>query len=168
MLCRAATIRDAAFISSVVVSSWQDAYREFLPRSFLASLDRSPYHDRQSWESRILEPASVTWIISDAIGNDVGVLRMTIGASSVPGTDSQIATLYLLPHAQGRGLGSRALAVARAEALRRGARALGLCVLAGNKRGQRFYERHGAYPIGHRVAFWLDREPVFDILYRFG
>lgn len=30
-----------------------------------------------------------------------------------------------------------------------------------------FYERHGARSIGHRVAFWLDREPIFDILYWF-
>ena len=108
----------------------------------------------------------MTWIIPDG-SVDVGVLRLTIGTSSVPGTESQLTTLYLLPQARGRGLGSEALACARAEISRRGTRALGLCVLAGNKRGQRFYERHGARSIGHRVAFWLDREPIFDILYWF-
>jgi len=166
MMFRVATIGDAGFISRVVVNSWQDAYRDFLPWSFLVSLDQNPHHTPQSWKNRIVEPSSVTWIIPDG-SVDVGVLRLTIGTSSVPGTESQLTTLYLLPQARGRGLGSEALACARAEISRRGTRALGLCVLAGNKRGQRFYERHGARSIGHRVAFWLDREPIFDILYWF-
>jgi hypothetical protein len=41
-------------------------------------------------------------------------------------------------------------------------------VLAGNKAGQRFYERWGARRIGERVAFCLDDQPIMDILYRFG
>jgi len=106
-------------------------------------------------------------IISSKISDAVGVLRMTIGTSSVPETDSQLTTLYLLPQARERGLGSEVLACARAEASRRGARALGVYVLERSKGGQHFYERHGARSIGRRVAFWLDREPIFDILYRF-
>jgi ribosomal protein S18 acetylase RimI-like enzyme len=165
-LHRLATVRDAAFISRTIISSWQDAYRDFLPRPFLASLDQNPHHDRQAWEARIKEPASVTWIISDT-RNDVGVLRITTGASSIPGTDSQLTTLYLLQQARGCGLGSEALMFARAEAARRGAPVLGVCVLAGNEQGRRFYERRGARLIGERVAFRLDEEPIIDILYRF-
>ena len=112
------------------LSTRQNSYRDFLPWSLLASLDQSPHHNRQAWEARIREPVSVTWIISDT-HNDVGVLRITAGASSIPGTDSQLTTLYLLRHARGYGLGSEALAFARAEAARRGAPALGVCVLAG-------------------------------------
>jgi GNAT superfamily N-acetyltransferase len=166
-MLRAATIGDAAFISRVVITSWRDAYRDFLRSSFLASLDRSPYHDARSWEHRIGEPGSVTWIISDD-DSDVGVLRMIVGASSIPDTDAQLTTLYLLPQARGRGLGSEALAFARAEASRQGAGLLGVCMLAGNKDGQRFYERRGARRIGERVAFRIDDEPIMDILYRFG
>ncbi len=163
---RLATVRDAAFISRTVVSSWRDAYRDFLPRSLLASLDQNPHHDRQAWEARIKEPDSVTWIISDA-HSDVGVLRITTGASSIPGTDSQLTTLYLLQQARGCGLGSEALMLARAEAARRGAPVLGVCVLAGNEQGRRFYERRGARLIGERVAFRLDEKPIVDVLYRF-
>ena len=60
-----------------------------------------------------------------------------------------------------------ALVFARAEAERRGRPFLGVCVLAGNKAGQAFYERQGARRIGERVAFRLGKEPVLDILYRF-
>jgi GNAT superfamily N-acetyltransferase len=148
------------------VSSWQDAYRNFLPWVFLASLDQSPHHNRQAWESRIKEPGSVTWIISDT-GKDVGVLRMATARSSIPGTDSQLTTLYLLQHACGHGFGSKALAFARAEALRREKPILGVCVLAGNKQGQRFYERRGARRIGERVAFRLGGEAIIDLLYIF-
>jgi len=108
----------------------------------------------------------VTRIISDG-GIDVGVLRLIVGVSSVPGTDAQLTTLYLLSQARGHGLGSDALAFARAEASRQAAGGLGVCVLAGNKAGQRFYERWGARRIGERVAFCLDNQPIMDILYRF-
>ena len=57
------------------------------------SLDQNPYHDVRSWERRISEPGSVTRIISDG-DTDVGVLRLIVGASSVPGTDAQLTTLY--------------------------------------------------------------------------
>jgi ribosomal protein S18 acetylase RimI-like enzyme len=150
----------------VVITSWQDAYRDFLPSSFLASLGQSPYHDARRWEHRISEPNSFTWIISDDDG-DVGVLRMIVGASSIPGTDAQLTTLYLLPQARGRGLGSEALVFARAEASRRAAGVLGVCVLADHKDGQRFYERRGARRIGERVSFRIDDKPIMDILYRF-
>jgi ribosomal protein S18 acetylase RimI-like enzyme len=165
-LLRVATVRDAAFISRTVISAWRDAYRDFLPWPLLASLDQNPHHDRRAWEERIKEPASVTWIISD-ISNDVGVLRITTGTSSIPDTDSQLTTLYLLQQARGCGLGSEALMFARAEAARRSAPVLGVCVLAENQRGRRFYERRGARRIGERVAFRLDDEPIVDILYRF-
>ena len=158
-MLRVATVHDAAFISRTVISSWQDAYRDFLPWSFLISFDQNPYHDRQAWESRIREPASVTWVISDT-RSDVGVLRIVTGASSVPGTDSQLTTLYLLRQARGHGLGSEAVAFARAEAVRRGRPILGVCVLAGNKAGQAFYERRGARRIGDRVAFRLDKNQL--------
>jgi ribosomal protein S18 acetylase RimI-like enzyme len=97
----------------------------------------------------------------------LGVLRLIVGASSVPGTDAQLTTLYLLSQARRHGLGSEALAFARAEASRQAAGGLGVCVLAGNKAGRRFYERWGARRIGERVAFCLDDQPIMDILYRF-
>jgi ribosomal protein S18 acetylase RimI-like enzyme len=165
-MLRAATISDAAFISGVVITSWRDAYRDFLPSSFLALLDRNPHHDAKSWERRIRETGSLTWIISDDSA-DVGVLRLIVGASSIPGTDAQLTTLYLLSQARGHGLGSEALAFARAEASRQAAERLGVCVLEGNKGGQRFYERWGARRIGERVTFRLDDQPIMDILYRF-
>ncbi|SEC94759.1 Ribosomal protein S18 acetylase RimI [Rhizobiales bacterium GAS191] len=166
MRFRPASIDDAPFISRLVVAAWRDAYGGFLPASLLASLAENPHHDRGSWEGRIGEPAAVTSILSDELGKDVGVLRVT-DASSIPRTDGELTTLYLLPQARGRGLGSEAVTFARAEASRRGRRRLGFCVLEGNERGQRFYERLGARPIGERIAFrWEDR-PILELLYRF-
>jgi hypothetical protein len=165
-LLRVATVDDAAFISRTVMSSWQDAYRNFLSWSFLASLDQNSHHDRQAWVSRIREPGSMTWIISNS-RDDVGVLRIVTDVSSIPGTDSQLTTLYLLLQSRGHGLCSEALAFARAEASRRARPILGVCVLEGNRRGQRFYEQRGAQRIGERISFRLDEQPIIDILYRF-
>jgi ribosomal protein S18 acetylase RimI-like enzyme len=166
-MLRPATIGDAAFISRVIIASWQDTYAGFLPWSFLVSLDQNPHHDVLSWECRISEPGSVTRIIFDG-NTDVGVLRLVVGASSIPDTDTQLTTLYLLSQARGHGLGAEALAFARGEATRQVAGPLGVCVLVGNEAGQRFYERWGAERIGERVAFCLDDEPILDIMYRFG
>ena len=163
---RAATLGDAAFISGVVIASWRDSYRDFLPASLLASLDRNSHHDPQSWERRLSEPSAVTRIICNGDA-DVGVLRLTIGTSSVPGIDAHLTTLYLLRQARGRGLGSEALAFVRTEVVRQHAHSLGVCVLAGNRAGQRFYERWGARRIGERVVFRLNEKPIFDVLYRF-
>jgi GNAT superfamily N-acetyltransferase len=162
---RLATLSDAKFISRTVISSWQDAYRDFLPRSFLRALAQNPYHDRQSWEARIREPGSATWIISEN-GYDVGVLRITL-TSSISGTDSQLTTLYLLQQARGHGLGSKALVFARTEVSRLAKPILGVCVLAGNERGRRFYVQRGAHAMGERVAFQLDEQPIIDLLFRF-
>jgi ribosomal protein S18 acetylase RimI-like enzyme len=164
---RAATIADAGFISRVVVASWRDAYCDFLPSSLLATLNRNPHHDPLSWERRIREPGSVARIIADG-GIDVGVVRLVVGGSSVPDTEAQLTTLYLLSQARGHGLGSRALSFALAEASCQGAGRVGVCVLAGNKAGQRFYERRGARRLGEGIAFCLDDQPIMEILYRFG
>jgi ribosomal protein S18 acetylase RimI-like enzyme len=94
-------------------------------------------------------------------------MRIATCASSIPGTDTQLTTLYVLRQSRGHGLGTEALALARAEALRRARPILGVCVLAGNKAGQAFYERRGAWRIGERVAFRLDKKPILDVLYRF-
>ena len=165
---RQATVPDADLASRLVIAAWRDAYNGFLPPSLLASLHESPHHDRRSWERRILEPGATTWLISDQEGTDVGVLRIRVGSSSVADTDCELTTLYLLGHARGRGLGSAALAYARAAASRQAARALGLGVLVGNERGQRFYEGHGAYRIGDRVAFQWEGKAIVEVLYRFG
>ncbi|MBV8736637.1 MAG: GNAT family N-acetyltransferase [Alphaproteobacteria bacterium] len=163
---RRATIDDAPFISETVVTSWRDTYADFLSSSFLASLHQNPHHNVRSWENRLREPGSVTWIICNE-GADAGVLRITIGASSIPGTDASLTTLYLLQQARRRGLGSAALLFARDEASRRGAQVLGVSVLVGNRLGVRFYEHRGAQRVGERIVFQLDNEPIMEVMYRF-
>jgi GNAT superfamily N-acetyltransferase len=165
---RPASVWDAAFISRVVIESWRDAYSNFLPAHLLASLDRSPHHDCQSWEKRIAEAGSTTWIIVDPKGTDGGVLRIRIGASSISGAGGELTTLYVLSRARGRGLGSRALGYARAEALHRATPVLGLCVLVGNNRGNQFYAQRGARRVGERIAFRVDEKSVVENLSRLG
>jgi hypothetical protein len=50
-------------------TSWsapgRDAYKDFLPPGFLWSLAQNPHHDARSWQHRVSEPGSTTWIISD-------------------------------------------------------------------------------------------------------
>src|ERR1700736_601371 len=168
MQVRRASAGDARFMSGIFVSSWRDAYGSFLPQSLLASLHQNAHHDYLSWERRIREQNAMTWILADDANNNVGVVRITAGVSSIPDTDGELTSLYVASAARGRGLGAEAAALARAEAQRRGAHAIGLCLLAGNKRGQQFYERLGARLIGSRVAFRWEDEPITELLYRFG
>jgi ribosomal protein S18 acetylase RimI-like enzyme len=132
------------------------------------SLDENPHHYARSRAARISDRTAVTCMISDRAGDDIGVLRMTIGRSSVPGTAGELTTLYLLPQARGLSIGSNLIACGRAETARQGARVVAVCVLAGNQRGRSFYQRHGAHQIGDRIAFRFEDQPIPEILYQLG
>ena len=60
--------------------------------------------------------------------------------------DTFLAALFVAPHAQGRGLGSRLLRIAR-----RMHPDLSLCVYEENARAVAFYQKHGLSVLGRRV-----------------
>lgn len=164
MIPRLARADDAPFISRLVIAAWRETYASFLPPTLLAGLEDNPWHDEACWRARIAEPASRVWVLPDAAGQDAGVLRLTRDESAVPGTRAEMTTLYLAPQARGRGAGAAALAFLREAAA--GLGPVGICVLAGNDRGEAFYRRQGALFVAEAVAFEWEGAAIMERQYR--
>jgi GNAT superfamily N-acetyltransferase len=137
---RLARAGDATQIAEVFLRSFHTA----MPSITLAHTD----DEVRGWIATIVlpDPALETWV-AEAGGSVVGMM--------VLGTD-MIEQLYLLPEAQGAGLGDRFIALAKA----RRPDGLSLYAFQINTRARRFYERHGF------VAAWFgdgssneEREP---------
>ena len=69
--------------------------------------------------------------------------------------DTFLAALFVAPHAQGRGLGSRLLRIAR-----RMHPDLSLCVYRENARAVAFYQKHGLSILGRRVEEKTGRDEL--------
>ena len=77
---------------------------------------------------------------------------------------SRIARLYSLavdPEAGGRGIGSRLLAAAEADAAATGAERMRLEVRSDNRPAIALYERRGYAAIGRREAYYEDGAPAY-------
>ena len=163
---RVATIEDAPLASRLVVAGWRDSYAGFLPAALLDGLDRNPRHDAEAWSALIAVASARTWIVSED-GRDIGIARLDL-SSSIPDARSELTTLYIDAAFRGRGIGAAALRFVSGEAKRLATRRLGLCVLSGNIRGRRFYERHGAKLLGGRDVFEWDGQSIVEAMYVMG
>ncbi|KQX50954.1 hypothetical protein ASE09_13185 [Streptomyces sp. Root66D1] len=123
------------------VRSWRAAYRDLLPGPYLDALDAE--ERAATWRERLTAPDRPRVLVATAGDGRVvafSCFRAWRGEGFPPGTAAELAALYALPEAWGRGVG-RALLAASTEALaREGFRTAALWVLAGNARGRRFYE----------------------------
>lgn len=132
---------DAEALARVHVQAWRETYRGLLPDAYLARMSEE-IHVRR-FAKALLHPGPDD--VTLAVGDRRGLAGYSQGGPSrrgVPG-EAEVATLYLLRAAQGRGLGGRLLGdTARALALR-GARSLVISVLRDNSAARGFYEHLG-------------------------
>jgi len=141
-MVRRAALQDAVAIAEVQVRTWHAAYAGLLPQEHL---DRRTIELRKAqWNERF---SKGTWEIFVACEPDGRVLGFSSGGPStepVEGYDGEIETLYVLPEAQGQGLGEKLLRAAGKALRDKGFRAAWLRVLSDNAPARRFYEKLGA------------------------
>lgn len=151
-LIRRATPEDAAAIGRVEVDAWRAAYLGLVPATVLNNLSAAGHAAR--WR-RILTSAPLTGSLAWVLVADDAVVGFTSAGPTRdedddPGVVGEVYTLYLLPSAWGRGLGSALLESVQSDLARRRYRTITLWVLEGNTRGRRFYELFGLTEDGAR------------------
>jgi ribosomal protein S18 acetylase RimI-like enzyme len=142
---RRAVYADARALAELHVRSWQWAYREQLPASFLDALSATV--DRR--EARRREVLAVprsdqrTWV-AEVSGKVVGFADTgPNGDDGAPPETAELYAIYLNEAVAGSGVGRALMQQATDDLRQRGYRQAILWVLEGNTRARRFYESAG-------------------------
>jgi len=142
-----ATLDDAEPLGDVHVQAWRETYAGLVPQRVLDALD--PAARARMWRGAIGGDTAV--FLAKEAGAIVG-----FGACAPPREpklpfDAEISALYLLRHAQRRGLG-RALMDAMARALAAtGRHSVSLWVMDGNTPAEKFYIALGGRKVTART-----------------
>jgi GNAT superfamily N-acetyltransferase len=141
LVIRAAGEEDRAAVRAVVRAAWEEAYSHIYAPEVMADFfeDRLPESGSwtDGWDERLGR------IVAEQDGRIVGVAGLALRTDG----DGELTQLYVLPEAQGQGVGT-ALWNAGVEVLRRqGCAGMQVWVLA-RAPAVRFYARRGAVPAG--------------------
>jgi ribosomal protein S18 acetylase RimI-like enzyme len=129
---------DAEDLARVHVQSWRETYKGLLPDAYLARMSEAG-HERRFAQMLIKPgPDDVTLAAADRWGL-VGYVQGGPSRRRTP-DEAEVATLYLVRSAQGRGLGARLLVGAARALASRGAKSLVISVLRDNFGARGFYE----------------------------
>ena len=160
MKLREATAEDAELISSIIAQSWRGTYHQFIDPVYLARLPE------EYWL-----PSMRTWLssgrmygqIAEADKRALGCIIYGRGREEDHADWGEIVSLYLLPDAMGRGIGSELLTSAVYDLQADGYHRIYLWAIEENTRALRFYCRHGFVRTVERVNYRIGGGDVTDI-----
>ncbi len=142
MTIREAAPEDAAAIAAVQVRTWYAAYAGMLPQDHL---DRRTIELRTAqWNDRFQAGDHEVFVACSDNGSVVAFASGGASTEPVDGFDGEIGTIYVLPEAQGQGLGKRLLRAVVTALRAKGFQSAWLRVLSDNTPARRFYEKLGA------------------------
>lgn len=165
-ILRAASPDDAGLLSKLDVAVWRASYDGILSREILDALDRHPHHDSAFFAS-ILDRGGVSeWIwLVERSGEPVGFCHFGLCRAAGSGYGGEVERLYLVPSAQGLGLGTRIMGAAARRLVAERLTPIRTTVFEANARARRFYERLGAEEVGRQIAFEDQGRPVWERVY---
>jgi ribosomal protein S18 acetylase RimI-like enzyme len=155
---------DAEALARVHVTSWRETYRGLLPDAFLARMSEAGHARRFARSLTYPRPDEVTLVAADRSGI-VGYAAGGASRSGVAG-EAEIATLYILRAAQGRGLGGRLMADSARALAAQGATSLMISVLRDNIRARAFYEHLGGEAQAARQEPGPGGQLLYEVAYR--
>ena len=166
-LVRRAAPRDAQSIASVQVHTWRVTYRDLLPDEVLADLSFA--RNVRTWSRLLTAPgrAQATFV-AERKGAVVGFASCGSARGPVPGYAGEVYTLYIMPPAQGGGLGRQLLEAAFYALACEGMGSAVVWALEDNHPARRFYERCGGTLLPRRVMFSYNGRPyptIHEIAY---
>jgi GNAT superfamily N-acetyltransferase len=152
VIIRLAALADAPALAEVHVRSWQWAYRGQIPDEYLDGLSNTLERRVAARRAELahLPPEHRWWVVEQA-GQIVGfAITEPSRDDDAPPLTGEVALIYLLPEAAGKGIGRALFARAVTDLRERGYQQAILWVLEGNARARRFYEAAGWRPDGAR------------------
>jgi len=157
---------DARGIAEVHVRTWQDAYRDLLPASFLNAL--SVDNRERMWrdELSVTHTDHAPWV-AECGGRIIGFV--SAGASRSEDArprEGEIYAIYVLPECWARGVGRNLLAHAERDLISHGYTEAILWCLADNVRSRAFYELAGWRLDGGTLTRTFAGVDVEEVRYR--
>lgn len=132
---------DADRIAELHTQGWQQGYRGLLPDYYLHSID--PEATRQRWADHFAAPSFLRLLVAvDPSGRVLGFTSIGRCHDGDCTDEWEVWDLWVAAEHRGRGIGSELLAAALE--LAPAGRDVVVWVLAANRRGLDFYQRHGA------------------------
>jgi ribosomal protein S18 acetylase RimI-like enzyme len=129
---------DFPAVRRILWESWIAAYSSFIPEEDLRAYLEATYQIASL--SHLHDSAFIHGFIGEADGEAVGFARTQFHKNE---NRIYLASLYLLPAFQGKGIGGRLLQVAEEKALEYGLTELWVGVMVQNEAAGRWYERKG-------------------------
>ena len=144
---RPAEPSDAGAIAGVQARSWRVAYLGMLPNEVLVGFGEA--QGAGFWE-RILERSEGgdSVLLAELEHEVVGFVSSGPIRDRIPGYSGEFYALYVLPEAQGCGIGTSLIAHAARALVRHRFLSAAVWVLEDNMFGRRFYERLGGTMLG--------------------
>lgn len=168
---RWAQLGDHLAITEVFYACWTQSYRGVLPDRLVDSLG---WDDASKLWQRVLTevaPGELVLAVAGTGANEqvLGVLRLDPAESSTgePGW-GMIHSLYVSPNAQGRGVGTLLLNVARSSLEEFGCTQARLWVFRDNHPSRKFYHAHGGLPTGQERVQPEFGEPEIQLSFPLG
>lgn len=162
VILREATAADAGLISRIIAATWREAYQGLIDDAYLARLPEEYWlPSLRTW----LDSGRMYGFIAEADGFPVGAVIYGRGRDSGFVDWGEIASLYVLPEASGRGIGSSLLAAAMQALREEGYTRFYLWAIEGNHRANRFYRSRGFSVTQDQEHYRIGGQAVTDLRY---
>lgn len=145
---RLARSDDLERVVDLFLECWTVSYAKVMPNALVTSMHRSKA--LRLWEDALRNPEIETLVA--VLPRQASLVIGLVGYSLPAPRMGYVASLYVLPEAQGSGTGRLLLAEAEKRLSDRGASHARLWVFEQNAPSRRFYERQGWVPDGTRVT----------------
>jgi len=157
---RPAAISDARGIARVHVAAWRDAYRSILPRSHLDALDEEILARRRE---QTLVASDLLTFVATRDDRIVGYCVAGPNRGAPPGFLGELHAIYLLPEAQGLGLGRRLTLAAAEWLLEKLGDSMIVWTFEQNAPARAFYQHLGGVLRGYRFLT-IDGAGTFPVV----
>lgn len=163
MPIRPAILADAAAIARVHVASWRATYPGLILDAVLANLSEERH--AAHWEQTLSAPQApeCVFVAEDEAGVIVGFASGGPTRSEDPAYAGELYTLYLLPAAQGQGLGKALLRAVARNLAARAMHSLIVWALKGNPACQ-FYAAQGGQFV-REATFTMGGAELWEVAY---